>query len=68
MYFVLKYLFQPVEKMTNCIIRQLTLSVSPFQIKWNSTPKKIGTGAVICLAKERLPLTDNVWILPVNMI
>ena len=23
-----------------------------------------GVGAVICLAKERLPLTDNVWILP----
>ena len=30
--------------------------------------KKAGTGAVICLAKERLPLTDNVWILPVQMI
>ncbi len=30
--------------------------------------KQIGAGAVICLAKQRLPLTDNVWILPVNLI
>jgi hypothetical protein len=30
--------------------------------------KKAGTGAIICLAKERLPLTDNVWILPVQII
>jgi len=30
--------------------------------------KKIGTGALICLAKERLPLIDNVWILPAQMI
>ncbi len=35
----------------------------------NSNPsKKVGTGAVICLAKERLPLTDDVWTLPVRMI
>jgi len=26
--------------------------------------KKPGTGAVICLARERLPLKENVWILP----
>ena len=30
--------------------------------------KKAGAGAVVCLAKERLPLTDNVWILPVQYI
>jgi len=30
--------------------------------------KKIGTGAVICLARERLPLTDKVWILPAQQI
>ena len=29
---------------------------------------KAGPGAVICPAKERLPLTDNVWILPVHLI
>ena len=34
----------------------------------NIPAKKVGTGAVICLAKERLPLTDNVWILPAQMI
>lgn len=30
--------------------------------------KKTGTGAVICLAKERLPLADNIWTLPVHLI
>jgi predicted AAA+ superfamily ATPase len=30
--------------------------------------KKIGTGAVICLAKERLPLSDGVWSMPVRLI
>ncbi|MCL2708199.1 MAG: DUF4143 domain-containing protein, partial [Defluviitaleaceae bacterium] len=30
--------------------------------------KRIGTGAVICLAKERLPLTENVWVLPAQLI
>ena len=30
--------------------------------------RDIGTGALICLAKKRLPLTENVWIQPVGMI
>ena len=30
--------------------------------------KRIGTGALICLAKEQLPLADNTWALPVQMI
>jgi predicted AAA+ superfamily ATPase len=30
--------------------------------------KKLGSGAVICLAKERLPIKENVWILPVQNI
>jgi predicted AAA+ superfamily ATPase len=30
--------------------------------------KRVGSGAVICLAKERLPLTDKVWILPAHLI
>lgn len=30
--------------------------------------KKTGTGALVCLAKERLPLTDRVWILPVHLL
>jgi predicted AAA+ superfamily ATPase len=30
--------------------------------------KKVGTGALLCLARERLPLADNVWALPVHMI
>jgi predicted AAA+ superfamily ATPase len=30
--------------------------------------KKAGAGGVICLAKERLPLTNTAWTLPVYMI
>ena len=30
--------------------------------------KKLGAGALICLVKEQLPLTNNVWALPVQMI
>ena len=56
----------------------------PIEIKTTSDPTKSminafrciekipgktrGTGAVICLAKERLPLADNVWILPAHLI
>ena len=42
--------------------------VNAFKLLENIPAKKVGTGAVICLTKERLPLTDNVWILPVQMI
>ncbi|MDR2570714.1 MAG: ATP-binding protein [Oscillospiraceae bacterium] len=42
--------------------------VNAFSRLENIPTKKVGTGAVICLAKERLPLTDNVWILPAQMI
>jgi predicted AAA+ superfamily ATPase len=30
--------------------------------------KKTGTGVIICLAKDRLPLKENVWILPAQLI
>lgn len=30
--------------------------------------KKIGEGAVICMAKEGLPLTEKVWIFPMHLI
>ncbi|MCL2721206.1 MAG: ATP-binding protein [Treponema sp.] len=42
--------------------------ISAFRCIENIPGKKTGTGAVICLANERLPLTDNVWILPVHLI
>jgi len=42
--------------------------VTAFKLLENVPMKKVGTGAVICLAKERLPLTDGVWILPAQMI
>lgn len=34
----------------------------------NIPTKKAGTGAIICLAKELLPLADNVWMMPAQMI
>jgi len=34
----------------------------------NIPAKKMGTGTIICLAKELLPMTDQVWILPAQMI
>ena len=56
----------------------------PVEIKTASDPKKsmvgsfrcisgipgkqVGLGAIICLAKERLLLTENVWILPAHLI
>ena len=42
--------------------------VNAFQRLESIPTKTVGTGAVICLAKERLPLTDNVWVLPAQMI
>lgn len=42
--------------------------VSAFRYLSDIPGKNVGAGAVICLAKERLPLTDNVWIVPVHLI
>ncbi|NLB40762.1 MAG: DUF4143 domain-containing protein [Clostridiales bacterium] len=42
--------------------------VKAFRCLNKNKSKKVGTGAVICLAKERLPLIENVWTLPVGMI
>jgi len=42
--------------------------VSPFRLLDGIPGKKSGIGAVICLAKERLPLKENVWILPAQNI
>lgn len=42
--------------------------VKAFRYLHNNKSKRIGTGALICLAKERLPLIEDVWTLPVGMI
>jgi len=42
--------------------------VNAFRCIDNIPAKKSGPGALICLAKERLPLADNVWILPAHLI
>ncbi len=42
--------------------------VNSFRYLHNIPGKKIGSGAVICLAKELLPLADGVWTMPVHLI
>ncbi|MCL1917488.1 MAG: ATP-binding protein [Peptococcaceae bacterium] len=39
-----------------------------FRCLQNVPDKKVGAGAVICLAKECLPLTENVWMMPAGMM
>lgn len=42
--------------------------ISAFRCLSDIPGKNVGTGAVVCLAKERLALTDNVWIVPAHLI
>jgi len=42
--------------------------VKSFEVLDKIPGKKRGTGAVICLAKERLPLMEDVWIVPARMV
>ena len=42
--------------------------VGAFRLLDGIPGKETGTGAVICLAKERLPLKENVWILPAQVL
>ena len=42
--------------------------VKAFSLLEKIPGKKAGSGALICLAKEQMPLTENVWILPAQGI
>ena len=42
--------------------------VNSFRLLEGIPGRQAGTGAIICLAKERLPLKENVWILPAQNI
>jgi len=42
--------------------------VNAFRLLDGIPKKKTGTGAIICMAKERLPLKEDVWILPAQNI
>ena len=42
--------------------------VKAFSVLDDIPGKKRGTGAVVCLAKEPLPLVDDIWIVPAGMI
>lgn len=42
--------------------------VDAFRHLQNIPTKTLGSGALICLAKQRLPLTGDVWIVPAHLI
>ena len=42
--------------------------VRAFHLIDNIPEKKQGTGALICLVKNRLPVTDNIWALPICLV
>lgn len=42
--------------------------VSAFKLLEDIPEAEIGQGAVVCLARELLPLKENVWICPVSLI
>ena len=42
--------------------------INSFHLLEGLPGKEVGTGAIICLANERLPITENVWILPSQCI
>ena len=60
----------PIEiKTTSDPTKSMTKSMTKsFKLLDEIPGKKVGSGAIICLAKERLPLTENVWILPAQDI
>jgi predicted AAA+ superfamily ATPase len=78
------YYYRDTDKNEIDLLIQDGDTLYPVEIKTTSDPKKAmvkafqqlahipnmkrGTGAVICLAKERLPLTEDVWTLPVRYI
>jgi len=78
------YYYSDKEKNEIDILRSDGDTLYPIEIKTTSDPtksmartfrcinsipgKKKGSGAIICLAKEQLPLTDGVWILPAHLI
>ena len=43
-------------------------TVQAFRCIGNIPGKTVGQGAVICMAKDVLPLKEDVWVLPVNLI
>jgi len=45
-----------------------TSMVSSFRLLEGIAGKVVGSGAIVCPAKERLPLKENVWILPVQSL
>ena len=78
------YYYRDKEKREIDLVIENGQTLYPIEIKTSSDPKKSmvksfgaldkipgkkrGAGAVICLAKERLPLTNDAWIVPARLI
>ena len=78
------YYYRDKEKNEIDLVIEVGDTLHPLEIKTTSDPtksmvnafrmldgipgKKVGHGAIICLAKERLPLTENIWILPAGVL
>ena len=65
-YIVLFILLYPVEIKTSS--DPTKAMVKAFHYLSANKTKQVGAGALICLARERLALTEGVWMLPVWMI
>ena len=42
--------------------------IRAFRLLEKLPEKKVGAGAVLCMVKERLPLAEDVWALPVQLL
>ena len=78
------YYYRDKEKREIDLVIEQGETLYPIEIKTSSDPKKEmvksfevldkipgkkrGCGAVVCLAKERLPLMEDVWIVPARMM
>jgi predicted AAA+ superfamily ATPase len=78
------YYYRDAEKNEIDLLIEHGSTLHPIEIKTTSDPsrsmiktfdrlvgisgKDVGAGAVICLVKERLPLAENTWALPLGMI
>jgi len=61
------YITRHIESVVSRIAKRKTM-VKSFRLLGNIADIKVGSGAVICLAKQVLPLADNVWVVPANYI
>ena len=78
------YYYRDIDKKEIDLIIEVGNTLYPIEIKTSSDPhkamvnnfqqlkkiskKQIGEGALICLADKRIPLVENVWTVPANLL